>query len=133
MKTYILTFCAALMLTFFSCNQLASQDGYSDLDAQAFNKAVAEDSMLLIDVRTPKEFEAGHLKNALNIDFLADDFAENIKKLNSEKPVYIYCRSGKRSKKSVEIFQKAGFTQIYNLDSGFLGWKSENLPIVFED
>lgn len=83
----------------------------------------------LIDVRTPEEFEKGHLKNAQNICVTDDDFEANIVKLDRNKPVYLYCRSGKRSAKAAEILQDLGFTEIYDMEGGFLKWEEENLEI----
>ena len=85
------------------------------------------DNIQLIDVRTPKEYALAHISNAENINFFDEDFFEKINKLDKETPVFIYCRSGKRSNKSIKEFQNAGFTKIYNLKGGFLNWKSKGL------
>ncbi|MFD1163449.1 rhodanese-like domain-containing protein [Hwangdonia seohaensis] len=79
----------------------------------------------LIDVRTPKEFKEGHIENAQNIDFLSSTFTEDIKTLDKEKPIVVYCRSGKRSANSTKKLQEAGFTEIYDLEGGILKWKQE--------
>ncbi|KAB1069200.1 rhodanese-like domain-containing protein [Tamlana haliotis] len=100
------------------------------MKAEQFQNDVSHDFVQLIDVRTLEEFKAGHLKHAINVDFKSGDFIKNIEKLNSSKPVYIYCKSGNRSKKSVSAFKKVGFTTIYNLKGGFLVWKDKGLPVV---
>ncbi|OBQ54644.1 rhodanese-like domain-containing protein [Tamlana sp. s12] len=127
MKYYPLYLLCFLSVVLSGCNQCVSDD-YVLMPAKQFQMDVSHDFVQLIDVRTPKEFEEGHLYHAINVDFKSDDFLNNIEKLNSDKPVYIYCRTGKRSKKSVPYFKKAGFTTIYNLKDGFLGWKSNGLP-----
>ena len=72
--------------------------------------------------RTPNEFENGHIENAVNIDFKAADFIENISALNKNKTLLIYCRSGNRSGKAAKIMDSLGFTKIYDLEGGFMNW-----------
>ncbi len=76
----------------------------------------------LVDVRTPKEYQAGTIGNAANIDFLADNFEESIAKLDKETPTFIFCRSGGRSSRALKVFEKNGFTTVYELEGGYLGW-----------
>ncbi|MCB0835784.1 MAG: rhodanese-like domain-containing protein [Bacteroidetes bacterium] len=82
----------------------------------------------LIDVRTPEEYQAGMIPDAENINVLADDFAEQAKKLNKNKPVMVYCRSGRRSARAASTLKDLGFTEIYDLDGGFISWTKNNLP-----
>jgi rhodanese-related sulfurtransferase len=99
------------------------------LSPQEFSTATAGNNIQLIDVRTSKEFEEGHLDNALNIDVLKDDFASQVKKLNVDKPIYLYCRSGKRSANAASILKNLGFTDINDMEGGYLKWESENFQI----
>ena len=98
-----------------------------------FKSSINNDAVQLIDVRKPSEYAAGHIVNSVNINFLSDYFTSNIGKLNKEKPVYIYCRSGKRSNKSAIEFKKAGFTKIYNLKGGILNWESQGFDIQIKN
>ncbi len=72
---------------------------------------------VVIDVRTPEEFAQGHLKGALNINVQAPDFQEQIQAfgLDPNRPVYLYCRSGRRSQRAAEILREMGFRQLYNI------------------
>jgi rhodanese-related sulfurtransferase len=83
----------------------------------------------LIDVRTPEEFEEGHIANALNIDFFSDNFLQNMEKLDKEKPVVLYCKSGNRSNKSVQKLKDSGFSKIYDVDGGITEWKSKGFDV----
>lgn len=83
----------------------------------------------LIDVRTEKEFQEGHLKNAENINITDDDFKDKVERLNKNQPVYVYCRSGKRSAKAAEIMKKMGFIKIYDMERGFLKWTEKDYGI----
>ncbi|XLS30163.1 rhodanese-like domain-containing protein [Flavobacteriaceae bacterium M23B6Z8] len=88
------------------------------------------DKTILIDVRTPEEFAEEHLANAINIDFFAASFDEEIASFKNEGKVYIYCRSGKRSAKAASRMLEMGFSHIVNLEGGLLAWKEMNKPTV---
>ena len=70
-----------------------------------------------IDVRTPEEFRDGHLKGARNIDVLASGFDAEISRLDKKAAYKLYCRSGKRSGKALEVMRAKGFTSLENLGS----------------
>ena len=82
---------------------------------------------LLIDVRTPEELKEGHIEGALNISVLSGDFKKKINELPKEAPVYIYCRSGKRSKKAAIQMDSLGFKKIFDIEGGYIAWKKFNL------
>jgi rhodanese-related sulfurtransferase len=98
------------------------------IDTEQFNKLLVLDEMQLVDVRTPKEFETGHIKDAINIDFNNEDFKSELSTLDKSKPVLVYCRSGKRSAGAAEIMKEMGFTKIVGLDGGMISWEAANLP-----
>lgn len=113
-----------LLMLVFSCQSQTKSKDYL-LDAAKFEKQQLEEKGQLVDVRTPSEFEEGHLKGARNIDFLQDDFKDNTAKLDKNKAVYVYCKSGGRSAKAVEVLRQQGFTKIYELDGGYNAWKKK--------
>jgi len=82
-----------------------------------------------VDVRTKEEYQTGHIKDALNIDVKDPNFKTNINKLDKNKPVLVYCRSGKRSGDAAEILRGMGFTKIVSLEGGMLSWEEADLPI----
>ena len=105
-----------------------SEDQLSDqfelLDVQAYKKAVINKNVQLVDVRTPAEFKKGHLGKALNVDYYNKrQFREAFEKLNKEEPVYLYCRSGFRSKKAAFRLLKMGFIKVYDLEGGINNWR----------
>lgn len=121
----------ALLITIiliFSCNKRLPSKAKL-VSAEDMQSLLQQDNIQLIDVRTPKEFNGGHIENALNINFFAPTFTEDIKALDKNKPVILYCRSGKRSAKSAKKFIEAGFTDLYNLDGGIIKWKQEGFNI----
>ena len=121
--------CALLgMLTFFNCKK--NQSEAIELITAAEMKEISKiEGIQLVDVRTPNEYKAGHLPNALNIDFLDANFEANIQQLDKTRPVIIYCQRGGRSAKCASRLIANGFVKIYDLDHGFSKWKSSGLEV----
>lgn len=120
-----------LCIVLVSCDWYSSSDSIK-LEPKAFDIEITN-NVQLVDVRTPKEFAQGHIKNALNINYFSENFADSLQLLDKDKPVYIYCRSGKRSGKSISKFKEAGFNTIYELDGGLLNWRSGGLKTITTD
>lgn len=78
----------------------------------------------LVDVRTPNEFGAGTIDKANNIDYWADNFKEEIAKLDKEKPLFLFCQSGGRSGKATQDCLNLGFKEVYDLEGGYTAWQS---------
>jgi len=104
----------------------------NDIELAEFEKKMASEKYLLVDVRTAEEFSEGHIKGAINIDYLAENFSIEIQELELESPVLLYCRSGNRSSKAMKIMNELGFKEVYNLEGGIKGWISENNPVITE-
>lgn len=80
------------------------------------------DSVIIIDVRTPVEFNASHYPNAINVNMLKS-FKKDIKNLDNTKTVYLYCETAHRSPFATRFLKQQGFTEIYDLDKGFSQYK----------
>lgn len=83
-----------------------------------FIKKARKANAVVLDVRTPREYEAGHLENAVLIDFNAPGFLNQINTLDKEKTYLLYCRSGNRSGKALKIMKNEGFERVYHLEGG---------------
>lgn len=83
----------------------------------------------VIDVRTPKEFRAGHIDGAINMHVYDKDFSQRLDKLDKKKPVYVYCKVGGRSAEAVETMKEKGFTTIIELDGGMDAWTAAGKPV----
>lgn len=124
MKHFYLFIFLSLAIFKLSCQSTTSDEAIK-LSSKVFNDSIEKAGVQIIDVRTPKEFHTGHIMNAININFYSEKFTDSISLLNTKKPVFIYCRSGKRSSQSISIFKEVGFDDIYELEGGILNWKKE--------
>ena len=87
-------------------------------------------NFVILDVRTPEEFESGHVEGAININYHSENFVEELNKLDKAKSYLVYCRTGRRSSDTVGIMTKQGFGELYRIDGDISKWKSENFPVV---
>lgn len=91
------------------------------------------DDLVVLDVRTRREFDTSHLEGATRIDFLSGDFKEKAAKLDRDRAYLVHCRSGRRSTAAVELLKELGIARIYHLDGGIQAWRAAGLPTVAED
>jgi len=128
MKRLSIIVLAILTFSSFGCKEKDTSN-ITVVSTQEMQSLLKMGQVQLVDVRTPKEFKSGYIDNAQNIDYKSPTFAQDILKLDKEKPVLLYCHSGGRSAKCAEKLQKAGFTKIYDLEGGISRWKHEGLAI----
>jgi rhodanese-related sulfurtransferase len=83
----------------------------------------------LVDVRTPVEYQTGHIANAANINFNDPSFKENMDKLDKSKPIAVYCAAGGRSGKSAALLTQMGFKTVYDLQGGMGAWKAKGKKV----
>ncbi len=120
MKKLILLLSVGVFL--ISCKEQETEH-YKVLEVAQFEQAISENTVTLIDVRTPEEYQSGHIKSAQNVNIQSSDFKAQMKRFDREKPVYIYCRSGARSAKAGKILEEMGFKEVYDLKGGVLAWR----------
>lgn len=101
------------------------------LTAVEFEKAITgKDSVQVLDVRTPEEYNSGHIKNALLADWkTADEFNRRISFIDKDKPVYVYCLAGGRSALAAEKLRSLGYKNVYDLKGGMNAWKAAARPV----
>ncbi len=81
---------------------------------------------LLVDVRTPQEFNSGYIDGAVNIPL--QELAQRADEIPTDQPVVLYCRSGSRSSNAARMLSKAGYEQVYDL-GGVIDWQRQGLPL----
>lgn len=119
---FFIVFCFFVL----SCTKYQVNEVGRIVSPKEFAEEIKQEGIELLDVRTKREFDSEHIENAKNIDVLnTEEFTEQIQKLDKNKPIYIYCRTGGRSSGAAIILEKNGFKNIIDLKGGFLKWKRE--------
>ena len=93
-------------------------------------KLAEQPNGVVLDVRTPEEYAAGHLKAARNLNFYDDDFQAKLNALPKESTYFVYCKSGGRSGRTYAMMKEAGFQKVYDLQGGITQWQAEGLPVA---
>ena len=98
------------------------------VDVDEFDKLRANKDIVVLDVRTEREFKAGHIPGAVNIDANAADFEEKVAKLDKNKTYLVHCGAGGRSARACKKLEGMGFKELYDLAPGFTGWQKAGKP-----
>jgi len=114
----------------YSVAQNSDVNTIKNIEPNELKSVLDNNNVQLLDVRTPNEYNSGHIKGSVNINYYDQDFSKQVLSLDKNKPIYVYCRSGVRSKYSSDILKKLGFKTIYNLKGGVLNWSSKKLPLI---
>jgi len=119
---------AFVLLTFIalsSCSEAQNSEGEGGIKkvipASEF-KAMLEEDVQLIDVRTAQEVTGGKIANARNIDINSANFKSELEKLDKSKKTLVYCAAGGRSGRAAQIMQDMGFEVVYDLEGGYGSW-----------
>ena len=123
---------AALSVVFLLMSSYSVGQNNNDIHITEFQTKMESSEYILVDVRTKQEFAEGHIKGAINIDYLSENFSIEIQELDLENPVLLYCRSGNRSGKAMKIMNELGYLEVYNLEGGIKGWISKNNLVITE-
>jgi rhodanese-related sulfurtransferase len=95
-----------------------------------FQADAGKADFVILDVRTPAEFAAGHLAGAIMIDYNAGNFRSDADKLDKNKSYLVYCRTDNRSGQAVAIMKELGFKEVYDMDGGLTEWQAAGYPVV---
>ena len=111
-----------------SCAQ-SSTNNSQTLNAAAYKEAIAAKNIQVLDVRTAAEFNGGHIKHALQANWLDQkEFTDRTQHLDKNIPVYIYCQAGGRSASAQEALEAKGY-KVINLEGGMSNWKMNGFPV----
>lgn len=124
----IILFVIPLALLLTACGTTGGK--VTNLNVTDFAQKISDKSVVVLDVRTPGEFQSEHLENAINVDYEGSNFEGEVQKLDKSKTYAVYCRSGRRSGLATEIMAKDGFKSIFNLDGGIENWQASGNKVV---
>jgi len=96
---------------------------------ELIQKQSGKADFVILDVRTPAEFREGHIEGAVILDLSAADFEKRLSALDRGKTYLVYCRSGNRSLRAVQVMERLGFRSVYHMNQGILGWQQKRLPL----
>ncbi len=115
----------AIIVVWFVYKQFVPVKGVKSLNGKEFEEALkqsAKDAQL-IDVREDNEFRQGRIVGAKNIS--VGQIGQKLDQIAKDKPVFVYCRSGMRSKQAAKILSRNGYSQIFNLNGGIMAWSGQ--------
>ncbi len=118
-----------LGLNFNSSAQTQSASGVITISAQDFKQKAVSGKYPIVDIRTAREFDAGHIKGAINIDFYKKDFYSKMEAYKN-KPFIYYCRSGNRTGQAKRKFNQLKYKEGYELTHGIISWKRAGYGFV---
>ena len=110
-------------------SKLSNSRNIYNVSASDFNKVINLKNINIIDIRTPQEYNSGHMKESINIDWYKRNFKEKIQRFAKDKPIAIYCRSGNRTSKATNVLHAMGFKEVINLTNGINDWNRNSLPL----
>jgi rhodanese-related sulfurtransferase len=128
LKLFIVALISALTLV--ACGSDSANAVVETVDASSANEFIAEPATVLLDIRTPEEFAEARIDGSVNIDFYAADFADQIGALDRDTTYVVYCRSGNRSGRAMELFRDLQFTDVREVGGGIVSWIEAGLPTV---
>ncbi|GMR15691.1 MAG: rhodanese-like domain-containing protein [Gammaproteobacteria bacterium] len=111
-KSTPLAYTLLVILTLWLISPAMAVNGDPELAKQAW--PMIENGALLIDVRTKEEFDAGHIEGAINIPYQETNALMNAIGTDKQRPVVVYCRSGKRAGRAKAALDENGYTNIFN-------------------
>ena len=113
----------------FNTQDLFRSGNYGDVSVNEARDLIQENpEMVILDVRTPSEYEDAHIEGAINIP--VEEIAGRLNELSANDVILVYCRTGNRSGTAVGIMEENGFSKIYHMHEGISTWISEGLPVV---
>jgi phage shock protein E len=101
---------------------IVSEAGYSNVTNEEFKKLTTKSNTIILDVRTPKETSRGVIPGAIKLDYKDKGFASGLDELDKSKAYLVYCHAGGRSANACKMMKEKGFSKLYNLDGGYVGW-----------
>ena len=110
------------------------QDSVTTIEVSAARDFVARhENTVIMDVRTPVEYEMSHITGAVNVNVQDESFQDMVVALDPNKTYIVHCTknpAGGRSSRALETLQSLGFKHLYSLEGGYIAWKDAELPLT---
>ncbi len=134
-STFLAIVIGIFVVIFLFHNQgTSSAEEFTNMSAKEthslINQNKGDKDIVVLDIRTPDEFAAGHIENAVNIDYFSPNFQSQLDQLDKGKTYVMHCKSGGRSGRSVSIFKELNFKNLIHMNGGFDEWVQSGLPVV---
>ena len=84
---------------------------------------------VVLDVRTPEDYEEGHIENAYLLNIKSKDFGDELERMDKNRKYFVYCKTGRKSRKAVELMKERGYKEAHNIVGGMDKWKLRRLPV----
>jgi rhodanese-related sulfurtransferase len=111
-----------------------NQDPVATIEVNAASDFVAQDEdAVILDVRTPVEYEMSHIVGSVNVNVQDESFVDMVGALDPNKTYIVHCTKNPvdgRSERALETLQSLGFEQLYSLEGGYVAWKDAELPLT---
>ena len=134
LKTHNSLLLILVLLVMAPLNCSAENAAIENISAKAATALIenhrSDPDFIILDIRTPAEFQAGHISGAVMLDFYSKSFASDFKALDRGKTYLIYCRSGNRSGQLMRAISDLGFKKIYNMESGLKDWLRQGYKLT---
>lgn len=133
MKLFTKLLVMLVLLSSCSIQKLKKKGVYKELTPEEYYSIASDTTNSIIDLRTLKEFEKGHIERAKNVSFFGGHFKNKVKDLqiDTTKTILIYCQTQHRSLFVSNKLYKMGYKNIIDLDKGFKAWKKQGLPFKY--
>ncbi len=128
---YLIIFvCSLILVTISGCVSTTTPEKaqYTDVSIQQAKEMIDRGDVLILDVRTQEEYDAGHIKNSTLIPVQVLD--KRLNELPRDKKILVYCKAGGRSAQASEILVNNGFKEIYNMKGGITDWTNAGYDVI---
>ena len=133
-KTIILSI--VILAIFSGCisdTKPSEKSRYTDISVQQGKEMVDRGEVFILDVRTPEEYAAGHIKGSTLLavqDIPEQELGEKLKDIPKDRKILVYCRTDRRSTQASQILVENGFSEVYNMKGGIIGWMNAGYEVV---
>ena len=101
---------------------------YINITPEEAYEMVSHGEVVVLDVRTPEEYNSGHISDALLIPL--SELESRLDELNPSDHILVYCKTGVRSAKAAGILVDNGFIHVYNMEGGITQWQAHGFPVT---